>query len=362
MRQLYGSFIPTAFGGAAVLICITFAVVSLVLFDAPSARATAFLSPYLMKYSDSRPDEQLGMYFFFTANGTIPTSSRLQFGFNGLDVPAVTSTDADLWLGGGDLVMIAGPCVIESEALTLEVARALKEYARELALPLIFKASYDKANRTSLSSYRGPGLEKGLEILGRVRAEVGLPVLSDVHQVSEVARAAQVLDVLQIPAFLCRQTDLIAAAAATGKVVNIKKGQFLAPWDMGPVVEKAVAAAGGARRFFLTERGASFGYNNLVVDFRGLQIMRGLGCPVILDVTHSVQLPGGRGTSSGGQREFIPALARAGVAVGVDGLFMEVHPNPDRALCDGPNSLPLQQVPALWRTLKGLHEYLQEKL
>jgi 2-dehydro-3-deoxyphosphooctonate aldolase (KDO 8-P synthase) len=266
---------------------------------------------------------------------------------------------ADFWLGGGELVMIAGPCVIESEGLTLEIARALKEYARELSLPLIFKASYDKANRTSLSSYRGPGLKKGLEILGRVKAEVGLPVLSDVHQVSEVAPAAEVLDVLQIPAFLCRQTDLIAAAAATGKVVNIKKGQFLAPWDMQPVVEKAVAAAGGAGRFFLTERGATFGYNNLVVDFRSLPILRGLGCPVILDVTHSVQLPGGRGTSSGGQREFIPALARAGVAMGVDGLFMEVHPDPDRALCDGPNSLPLQEVPALWRALKGLHEFLR---
>jgi 2-dehydro-3-deoxyphosphooctonate aldolase (KDO 8-P synthase) len=267
---------------------------------------------------------------------------------------------ADFWLGGGDLVMIAGPCVIESEALTLEVARELKEYARELSLPLVFKASYDKANRTSLSSYRGPGREKGLEILGRVKAEVGLPVLSDVHQVSEVAPAAAVLDVLQIPAFLCRQTDLIAAAAGTGKVVNIKKGQFLAPWDMGPVLEKARSA--GNDKIFLTERGASFGYNNLVVDFRSLPILRGLGCPVILDVTHSVQLPGGKGTSSGGQREFIPALARAGVAVGVDGLFMEVHPDPDRALCDGPNSLPLKEVPPLWRTLKDLHVFLRAQL
>ncbi len=266
---------------------------------------------------------------------------------------------SDFTIGDGSLLLIAGPCVIESEAATLEIAHALKDIARELDLPLIFKASYDKANRTSLSSYRGPGLEKGLEILARVKTEVGLPVLSDVHEISHVAPAAQVLEVLQIPAFLCRQTDLIQAAAATGRVVNIKKGQFLAPWDMQPVLEKAVAAAGGERRVFLTERGASFGYNNLVVDFRGLQIMRDLGCPVVLDVTHSVQLPGGCGTSSGGQREFIPALARAGVAVGVDGLFMEVHPDPEHALCDGPNSLPLKDVPALWRQLKSLHQFIR---
>ena len=254
-------------------------------------------------------------------------------------------------------MMIAGPCVMESAPATMELAAALKEIAQKLALPLIFKASYDKANRTSISSYRGPGLKEGLKILARVQEEVGLPVLSDVHQVSDVGPAAEVLDVLQIPAFLCRQTDLVVAAAATGKVVNLKKGQFLAPWDMAPVVEKARST--GNDKLLLTERGASFGYNNLVVDFRSLPIMRGLGCPVVLDVTHSVQLPGGQGTCSGGQREFIPMLARAGVAAGVDALFMEVHPDPGKALCDGPNSLPLNEVLPLWRTLKGLHEALK---
>jgi 2-dehydro-3-deoxyphosphooctonate aldolase (KDO 8-P synthase) len=266
---------------------------------------------------------------------------------------------ADFSIGDGSLVLIAGPCVIESEAATLELARALKAMAGELGLPLIFKASFDKANRTSIDSYRGPGLERGLEILARVKAEVGLPVLSDVHQVSQIKPAAEVLDVLQIPAFLCRQTDLLLAAARTGKVINIKKGQFLAPWDMKPVVEKVRAA--GNEKIILTERGASFGYNNLVVDFRSLPLMRDLGCPVVLDVTHSVQLPGGQGTCSGGQREFIAPLARAGVAVGVDGLFMEVHPEPSKALCDGPNSLSLHEVPALWRELKALHQFLQEQ-
>jgi 2-dehydro-3-deoxyphosphooctonate aldolase (KDO 8-P synthase) len=263
----------------------------------------------------------------------------------------------DFTMGDGDLVMIAGPCVIESAELTLTIARTLKSYAGELGLPLIFKASYDKANRTSLASFRGPGLGRGLEILARVKAEVGLPVLSDVHQVAEVTPAAEVLDVLQIPAFLCRQTDLVVAAAATGKAVNIKKGQFMAPWDMGPVVDKAFST--GHRRVLLTERGAMFGYNNLVVDFRSLPLMRGLGCPVVLDATHSVQLPGGQGTCSGGQREYIPLLARAGVAAGVDALFMEVHPDPDAALCDGPNSLPLSQVLPLWSRLAALHRLLR---
>ncbi len=262
-------------------------------------------------------------------------------------------------VGAGDLVMIAGPCVIESAAATLEIAWALKEYAAQLSLPLIFNASYDKANRTSVTSFRGPGLKAGLEILARVKAEVGLPVLSDVHQVSEVAPAAQVLDVLQIPAFLCRQTDLVVAAGQTGKPLNLKKGQFLAPWDMRAVVDKAYST--GNRQVLLTERGTAFGYNNLVVDFRSLPILKGLGCPVVLDVTHSVQLPGGQGTCSGGQREFIPLLARAAVAVGVDALFMEVHPNPDAAKCDGPNSLPLAEVPALWRELKALHRFLREE-
>ncbi len=264
-----------------------------------------------------------------------------------------------LTLGDGQLAFIAGPCVIESAALTLEVAHALKEAAREVGVPLIFKASYDKANRTSLSSFRGPGLEAGLEILARVREETGLPVISDVHRVSEVAPAARVLDVLQIPAFLCRQTDLIVAAAQSGRPLNLKKGQFLAPWDMGPVVEKATA--GGATGVLLTERGSSFGYNNLVVDFRGLAIMRGLGWPVVLDATHAVQLPGGRGSCSGGQREYVPLLARAGVAAGVDGIFMEVHPEPERALCDGPNSLPLAMVPALWRELRDLHRFCRSQ-
>jgi 2-dehydro-3-deoxyphosphooctonate aldolase (KDO 8-P synthase) len=264
---------------------------------------------------------------------------------------------SDFVVGNGELVIIAGPCVIESAEATLKIARTLKEYARQLSLPLIFKASFDKANRTSVTSYRGPGLIKGLEVLARVKDEVGLPVISDVHQVSDVALAAAVLDVLQVPAFLCRQTDLVVAAAATGKPVNIKKGQFMAPWDMGQAVAKAFST--GHRQVLLTERGASFGYNNLVVDFRSLPIMRGLGCPVVLDVTHSVQLPGGQGTCSGGQREFIPLLARAGVAAGVDALFMEVHPDPDHALCDGPNSLPLGEVLPLWRDLKALHDFMK---
>jgi 2-dehydro-3-deoxyphosphooctonate aldolase (KDO 8-P synthase) len=265
----------------------------------------------------------------------------------------------DFVVGDGELVMIAGPCVIESAGATLEIARALKEIARELSLPLIFKASYDKANRTSVTSFRGPGLHAGLDILARVKAEVGLPVISDVHQVSEVEPAAEVLDVLQIPAFLCRQTDLLVAAAKTGKPVNIKKGQFLAPWDMRAAVDKVRST--GNDKIILTERGSMFGYNNLVVDFRSPPLMRGLGCPVVLDVTHSVQLPGGQGSCSGGQREFIPHLARAGVAVGVDGLFMEVHPEPDKAKCDGPNSLPLKEVLPLWRELKALHEFIGEQ-
>jgi 2-dehydro-3-deoxyphosphooctonate aldolase (KDO 8-P synthase) len=265
---------------------------------------------------------------------------------------------ANFPLGGGNLVIIAGPCVIDGAGLTLEIAHTLKQYAQELALPLIFKASYDKANRTSLTSFRGPGLAKGLAILARVKEEVGLPVLSDVHQVVDVAPAAEVLDVLQIPAFLCRQTDLVVAAAGTGKPLNIKKGQFMAPWDMAQVVAKARAA--GNSQIFLTERGTSFGYNNLVVDMRSLAIMRNLNCPVVLDATHSVQLPGGQGSCSGGQREFVPLLARAGVAAGVDGIFLEVHPDPDKARCDGPNSLPLAAVPALLRTLQALHALVQE--
>jgi 2-dehydro-3-deoxyphosphooctonate aldolase (KDO 8-P synthase) len=268
-------------------------------------------------------------------------------------VPTHIVNVADFSLGAGRLVFIAGPCVIESKALTLEVAHALKEYAGGLEVPLIFKASFDKANRTATSSFRGPGLLQGLEILAQIKEEVSLPVLSDIHEINQVAPAAQVLDVIQIPAFLCRQTDLIEAAARTGKPLNLKKGQFLAPWDMAQVVEKATRV--GNSSLLLTERGAQFGYNNLVVDFRSLPIMRGLGFPVVMDVTHSVQLPGGKGNCSGGDRQFIPYLARAAVAVGVDAVFMEVHPNPDKALCDGPNSLPLSEVPRLWQELLELH-------
>ena len=244
--------------------------------------------------------------------------------------------------GGRPLVLIAGPCVVESEELTLRIAAFLKDLAAEFGIGLVFKASYDKANRTSLGSFRGPGIEEGLAILDRVKKEFALPVVSDVHDITQIAAAAEVLDIIQIPAFLCRQTDLLVAAAETGKVVNVKKGQFLAPWDMDNAVRKINAA--GGERVLLTERGASFGYNNLVVDMRSLVVMAETGCPVILDATHAVQLPGGAGTSSGGQRQFVGPLSRAAAAVGIDGLFWEVHEDPDQALCDGPNSLPLTQL------------------
>ncbi len=250
--------------------------------------------------------------------------------------------------------MIAGPCVIESPQLALHVARQLKTLCQRLALPLIFKASYDKANRSSVRSFRGPGLIDGLSVLAQIRREVNIPVLSDVHSPGEVERAAEVLDVLQIPAFLCRQTDLLLAAAATGLPLNIKKGQFMAPWDMRQVVAK-VASTGSSHQVLLTERGASFGYNNLVVDFRGLAILRSLGCPVVFDATHSVQLPGAAGESSGGEREFAPVLASAAVAAGADAIFMEVHPDPDRALCDGANSLPLDQLEPILARLQRIH-------
>jgi 2-dehydro-3-deoxyphosphooctonate aldolase (KDO 8-P synthase) len=242
-------------------------------------------------------------------------------------------------------LVIAGPCVIEDAGLVMETAKELKRITGDLKLPFIFKSSYDKANRSSGQSFRGPGIKDGLQILSRVRDEVGVPVLSDVHSVDEAMEAGKVLDVLQIPAFLCRQTDLLVAAAQTGRAVNVKKGQFLAPWDMANVVKKIEEA--GNRRILLTERGASFGYNNLVTDFRALPIMRRLGYPVIFDATHSVQLPGGAGTRSSGQREFIAPLARGAVAVGCEGLFMEVHPNPDKALSDGPNMVPLAEVRGL---------------
>ena len=254
--------------------------------------------------------------------------------------------------------LIAGPCVVESEALQLEVAGRLKEITTALGIPFIFKSSYDKANRSSGSSFRGPGRERGLEILAQVRRELGLPVLTDVHTEAEIAEVAAVVDVLQTPAFLCRQTDFIRAVAQSGKPVNIKKGQFLAPHDMLNVIDKARAAAREAGlpedNFLACERGVSFGYNNLVSDMRALAIMRQTGAPVVFDATHSVQLPGGLGQSSGGQREMVPVLARAAVAVGVAGLFMETHPNPDQALSDGPNAVPLKHMPALLESLLEL--------
>lgn len=253
--------------------------------------------------------------------------------------------------GGAPLVLISGPCVIEDYETTYKIARFLKDLTTELDIPLVFKASYDKANRTSINSYRGPGMSGGLEILARVKAELGLRILSDVHRQAEIEAAAKVLDIIQIPAFLCRQTDLILAIAETGKTVNIKKGQFLAPWDVVNIVEKATST--GNDRVFITERGVSFGYNNLVVDFRGIRIMQASG-PVIFDATHSVQLPGGQGGSSGGQRAFAPVLARAAIAAGADGLFLEVHPDPDNALCDGPNSLRLDALRTLLTQAKAI--------
>jgi 2-dehydro-3-deoxyphosphooctonate aldolase (KDO 8-P synthase) len=254
--------------------------------------------------------------------------------------------------------LIAGPCVVESEQLQMDVAGQLKEICAELRIPFIFKSSYDKANRSSGTSFRGPGMEKGLEILAKVRRELEVPILTDVHSEAEIPLVASVVDVLQTPAFLCRQTDFIRAVAQSGKPVNIKKGQFLAPHDMKNVIDKARAAARDAGlsedRFMACERGASFGYNNLVSDMRSLAIMRETGAPVVFDATHSVQLPGGQGTSSGGMREMVPVLSRAAVAVGVAGLFMETHPDPANALSDGPNAVPLRHMKALLETLLAL--------
>ena len=254
--------------------------------------------------------------------------------------------------------LIAGPCVIESEQLQMDTAGTLKEITSSLGIPFIFKSSFDKANRSSGDTFRGPGMEQGLEILAKVKRELGLPVLTDVHDAEQIAHVARVVDVLQTPAFLCRQTDFIRAVAQSGKPVNIKKGQFLAPHDMKNVIDKARAAARQAGmnedNFMACERGASFGYNNLVTDMRSLAIMRETGAPVVFDATHSVQLPGGQGTSSGGQREMVPVLARAAVAVGVAGLFMETHPNPAQAMSDGPNAVPLKHMRALLETLLEL--------
>ncbi len=250
--------------------------------------------------------------------------------------------------------LIAGPCVMESQALTLSIARHLVELTADLGIPLIFKASFDKANRTSGKSFRGPGLAQGLKILADIKKRFGCPVLTDIHEASQVKTAAKVIDVLQIPAFLCRQTDLLLAAAASGRVVNVKKGQFLAPDDVDNISAKL--RSGGCRDYYITERGTSFGYHNLVVDMRSLAIMRQAGHRVIFDATHSVQRPGGNGTTTGGDRRFAPVLARAAVAAGIDGLFIETHPKPDQSPSDGPNMIPLAQMEALLRTLKDIHE------
>ena len=254
--------------------------------------------------------------------------------------------------GNNPLVFIAGPCVIETEEATLKIAKKLKDVSESLNIPLIFKSSYDKANRTSIKSYRGPGIEEGLRILEKVRKETSLPVISDIHSLEEIPHASEVLDVLQIPAFLCRQTDLILSASRTNKPVNIKKGQFLAPWDVKNIIEKFTST--GNHNVLVTERGTSFGYNNLVVDMRSIPIMQSFGYPVLFDATHGVQLPGGRGGTSGGQREFIAPLARAAVSVGCNAVFMEVHECPDKALCDGPNMLSLDEFLSLVRELKEI--------
>ena len=256
------------------------------------------------------------------------------------------------------LALIAGPCVIESEDFTLKMAAEIAKVCDRLQIPFIFKASFDKANRTSVISFRGQTMTEGLRILQRVKDEIGVPVLTDIHESSQAAEVAEVVDVLQIPAFLCRQTDLLLAAAATGRAINVKKGQFLAPWDMKNVVKKL--EAGGAKNILLTERGTSFGYNTLVVDFRSLPQMRELGYPVVFDATHSVQMPGGQGDKSGGQRQFVPYLARAAAAVGIDALFIEVHENPEIALSDGPNMIPLAQLESLLKQVIGIRQSLHD--
>lgn len=272
-----------------------------------------------------------------------------------MDQVVIASPSGSFTIGPGQpLVLIAGPCVLESEELARRTAGEIQKITGRLGIPFIFKASFDKANRTSLDAFRGPGMEKGLEMLSRIREEFKLPVISDIHEAGQAAVAASVLDILQIPAFLCRQTDLLVAAAQTGKPISLKKGQFLSPWDMRHAVTKIKNS--GNKNLLLTERGTCLGYNNLVVDMRSLPIMHSLGCPVIYDATHSVQLPGGGDGKSSGQRQFIGPLTRAAVAAGIDGLFMEVHPNPDMALCDGPNSLPVAELEELLRTLLRIHQ------
>ena len=257
---------------------------------------------------------------------------------------------------GSPLVLIAGPCVLESERMAIEAARKLKDITRRLNIPYIFKSSFDKANRLSVGSYRGPGIKKGLQILAKVKEKIRVPILSDIHCQKEIKEAAEVLDIIQIPAFLCRQTDIVLAAAMTRKVINIKKGQFLAPWDIIPIVRKIEST--GNRRIIITERGVSFGYNNLVSDLRALKIVRDSGYPVVYDATHSVQLPGGKGDCSSGQREFVGPLSRAAVAFGCDGLFLEVHPDPDNAPCDGPNMIALSDAEKLLKEIKRIEGVL----
>lgn len=261
--------------------------------------------------------------------------------------------------GNNPFVLIAGPCVIESEELVMQVAEQVKEITTKLGIPYVFKASFDKANRSSIHSNRGPGLEKGLEILAKVKERYGLPVTSDVHESYQAEAAGEVLDILQIPAFLCRQTDLLVAAAKTGKIVNVKKGQFLAPWDMKNVVTKLEES--NAKGILLTERGSTFGYNNLVVDMRSLVTMGELGAPVVFDATHSVQIPGGNGTSTGGKREFVPYLSQAAAAVGISSIFMEVHPNPDEAWSDGPNMVKLHELEEVLKPIKAIDEIVKNK-
>lgn len=258
------------------------------------------------------------------------------------------------------LFLIAGPCVIEGEQFSIDTAGQLKAIADELGIPFIYKSSFDKANRSSGTSFRGFGMDEGLRILSEVKRQIGVPVLTDIHDAEQIEPVAAVVDVLQTPAFLCRQTDFIKAVACCGKPVNIKKGQFLAPWDMKNVVDKAKAANGGLNNIMVCERGVSFGYNNLVSDMRALSAMRDTNCPVVFDATHSVQLPGGQGTSSGGQREFVPVLARAAVAAGISGLFMETHPDPAKAMSDGPNAWPLGKMKELLTTLKALDQLVKQ--
>ncbi|MEK4566284.1 3-deoxy-8-phosphooctulonate synthase [Alkalihalobacillus sp. FSL R5-0424] len=259
--------------------------------------------------------------------------------------------------GNNPFVLVAGPCMIESEDLVMKTAETIKEITTKLNIPYVFKASFDKANRSSIHSERGPGIEKGLEILAKVKKEFGLPVTSDIHEASQAEQAGEVLDIIQIPAFLCRQTDLLVAAANTGKIINVKKGQFLAPWDMKNVVTKLQET--GNEQILLTERGSTFGYNNLVVDMRSLITMNELGVPVVFDATHSVQIPGGNGTTTGGKREFVPHLSRAAASIGVSSIFMEVHPNPDEAMSDGPNMVKLHELEEVLKPIKQIDQLIK---